>query len=125
MGVDGDGADIGLAPDALFGIAWDALADVLGTAAVAAIVRRAVGAAVAETPELADVVVSFGDLEYRYTLPHAWSQRAERGPQALRVLVGHIGRLLVELTGTAVIRRLEQIPELRASGLVWRAEEAN
>jgi len=125
LGVDGDGADIGLAPAALFGIVWDALADVLGSAAVAAIVRRAARAAAAEVPELADVVISREDLEYRYTLPHAWSQRAEHEPRALRVLVAEIGRLLVELTGTAVVRRLEQMPELRAGGLVWRAEDAN
>ena len=125
MGVDGDGADIGLAPAALFGIVWDALADVLGSAAVAAIVRRAARAAADEAPELADVVISREDLEYRYTLPHAWSQRAEHEPRALRVLVAEIGRLLVELTGTAVVRRLEQMPELRAGGLVWRAEDAN
>jgi hypothetical protein len=110
---------------ALFAIVWDALAEVLGTAAVAAIVRRAAGQAVAQSPELIDLVVIRADLEYSYTLPPLWSQKAERGPIALRVLVAEIGRLLVELTGTVVIRRLEQIPELRARGLVWRAEEAN
>jgi hypothetical protein len=40
-------------------------------------------------------------------------------------LVGEIGRLLLELTGTVVINRLEQIPELRARGLVGWAENAN
>jgi hypothetical protein len=122
-GVDDGGIEIAAA--ALFAIVWDALADVLGTAAVAAIVRRAAGRAAAESPELGELVIFREDLEYRYTLPHAWSQTAERQPLALRVLVAEIGRLLVELTGTVVIRRLEQIPELRARGLVWRAEEAN
>lgn len=114
-----------LAAAALFAIVWSALVEVLGTAAVAAIVRRAVGRAVAERAELTELLIIRENLEYRYTLPHAWSQRAERVPPALQVLVAEIGRLLVELTGTVVVRRLEQIPELRARGLVWRSEDAN
>ena len=116
---------------ALFAIVWDAIAEVLGTAATAAIVRRAAGRAATESPELADVVIRREKLEYRYTLPHAWSRAAgpatpgERAPIAFRALVAEIGRLLVELTGTVFIGRLEQIPELRGCGLLWRAEEAN
>jgi hypothetical protein len=107
---------------ALFAVVWDALAGVLGTAAVAALVRRAVRRAAAESPELMELVVVREELEYRYTLPRAWSEKAEGGPIALRVLVRELGQLLVELTGTVVIRRMEQIPELRAHGLIWRAE---
>ena len=121
-----DGAhNVDLSAAALFAIVWNALAEVLGTAAVAAIVRRAAGHAAARSPELVDLVIVREDLEYRYTLPDAWSQDTQRAPIALRVLVAEIGRLLVELTGTVVIRRMEQIPELRARGLVWRDEEAN
>jgi hypothetical protein len=110
---------------ALFAIVWDALAEVLGTAAVAAIVRRAAGRGAAESPELVDLVIVREDLEYRYTLPRAWSQRAEHGLIAFRGLVTEIGRLLLELTGTVVISRMEQIPELLAHRLVWRTEVAN
>jgi hypothetical protein len=116
---------------ALFAIVWEALADVLGTAATAAIVRRAAGRAATDSPELIDVVIRRERLEYRYTLPHGWSHTAspatqeERTPIAFRALVSEIGRLLVELTGTVFIGRLEQIPELCARGLLWRAEEAN
>jgi hypothetical protein len=116
---------------ALFAIVWDALAEVLGTAATAAIVRRAAGRAAPGSPELVDVVIRREKLEYRYTLPHAWSHPAsaaapeKRAPIAFRALVAEIGRLLVDLTGTVVVGRLEQIPELRAHGLPWRAEEAN
>jgi hypothetical protein len=39
--------------------------------------------------------------------------------------VTQIGLLLVDLTGTVVVSRLEQIPALREAGLLWRAEEAN
>jgi len=121
LDVDGS-SDIEPAAAALFAIVWDALTDVLGTAAVAAIVRRAAGRAAAESPELTDLIIIREDFQYRYTLPAPWSHRADREPLALRVLVAEIGRLLVELTGTVVIHRLEQIPELRGRGLVWRRE---
>jgi hypothetical protein len=128
MSKDGD-RDLDAA--ALFAIVWDALADVLGTAATAAIVRRAAGRAAAENPELVDVVIRREKFEYRYTLPQTWSHTAtmaapeERAPIALRALIAEIGRLLMELTGTVFIGRLEEIPELRARRLLWRAEEVN
>ena len=106
---------------ALFAIVWDALAETLGTAAAAAIVRRSAARARTASAELVELVIARENLEYRYTLPRAWSQ--ESGSIGLRALVAEIGKLLLELTGNVVIRRLEQIPELRAGGLVWRAEE--
>ncbi len=109
----------------LFAIVWDALAAVLGTAGVAAIVRRAAGRAAVESPELVDLVVSRDEIEYHYKLPSGWSRPAEQAPIALRVLVAEIGRSLVELTGTVVIRRLEELPALRSCGLMWREEQAN
>jgi hypothetical protein len=120
-----------LDPAALFALVWEALAEVLGTAATAAIIRRAAGRAAIVSPELVDVVIRRENLEYHYTLPHAWSQPdnvvmpGERAPVALQQLVAETGRVLVELTGTIFVGRLEQIPELRARGLRWRTEEAN
>jgi hypothetical protein len=128
---ESEGADGDLNPAALFALVWEALAEVLGTAATAAIVRRAAARSAPENLELDDVVVLREDLEYRYTLPHAWSYATraaapgERAPIAFRALIAEIGRLLVELTGTVLIGRLEQVPELRARGLLWRPEEAN
>ena len=120
----GDHGDGEIACAALFAIVWDTLAEVLGTAAVAAIVRRAASRAAAANPELLDLVIVRKDLQYRYTLPQSWSNETGR-PLPFRMLVEEIGRLLVELTGTVVVRRLEQVPELRSLGLVWRREESN
>ena len=53
------------------------------------------GAAAAESPELVELVIRRENLEYRYTLPHAWSQRRRSrraAPVALRALVAEIGR---------------------------------
>jgi len=120
-----------LDPAALFAIVWEAVAETLGTAGTAAIVRRAAARAATQSRELVDLVIRREKLEYCYTLPHAWSGPAEaatpgeRAPIALRALIAEIGRVLVELTGTVVVGRLEQIPELRERGLIWRPEEAN
>jgi hypothetical protein len=121
---DGDGD---LNPAALFTMVWETLTELLGTAATAAIVRHAAGRAATESLELVDLFIRREDLEYRYTLPHTWSDAvtAERVPIALHALVAEIGRVLGELTGTVVVGRLEQIPELRAGRLLWRAVEAN
>jgi hypothetical protein len=120
-----EGGDIEGSAATLFTIVWDTLAEVLGTAAVAALVRRAAKHAAATSPELVELLIFREDLEYGYTLPHTWSQKTERGAIALQPLVTEIGRLLVELTGTVVIQRLEQIPALHASGLVWRTGAVN
>lgn len=121
----GEAIDLDVSYTKLFALIWDAIADILGTAAVAAIVRRAAQNAAVEHPELVDLVVLRENLGYRYTLPTAWSKTTQvglRGQGTFRVLVAEMGRLLVELTGTVVISRLEQIPELRDRRLVWREE---
>jgi hypothetical protein len=98
---------------ALFARIWDALADLFGTATTAVLVRRAAKRGTAQSPELADLEISFRELEYRYTVPDAWREGEGEPPPALRTLVGELVPLLLELTGRIAIRRLEQIPELR------------
>jgi hypothetical protein len=125
----GNGDDVpagaGLSAAALFKLLWEGLADVLGTAATAVLVRRAARRAAARNPELAELAISREKLEYRFTLPRAWTERADAAAAiatadalALRELVGELRPLLVELTGPVVVRRLAQIPELRARGIV-------
>jgi hypothetical protein len=101
----------------LFGIVWDALADILGTAAVATLMRRAAQKAALRWPELGELSVTLESLEYRYALPASWSDRA-RPPHALRELVGELWTLLVDLTGPVVVNRLLRIPELREHGIL-------
>src|SRR5688572_4495473 len=89
-----------LNPAALFALVWEALAEVLGTAATAAIIRRAAGQAAEVSPELVDVVIRLENLEYRYTLPHSWSEPdssampGERAPGALQRLIAATARVL-------------------------------
>jgi hypothetical protein len=130
----GNGGDVaagaGLSAAALFALLWEGLADVLGTAATAVLVRRAARRAAARNPELAELAISREKLDYRFTLPRAWTERAEAAAvaaaadeAALRELVGELRPLLVELTGPVVVRRLAQIPALRERGIVPADEE--
>jgi hypothetical protein len=109
----------------VFATVWETVADVLGSATTAAIVRRAAGRAAARSPELVGLVIVREELEYSYRVPSTWSQGSERGLLSLRLLAAEMGRLLVEMTGNVVVQRLEEDPELRALGLVWREEAAN
>ena len=108
---------------ALFTILWDALADLLGTAATATLLRRAAKRAVARSPELADLVIKRDGLIYRYACPPVWNDKSEGTSLALRELVGELQPLLIEMTGQIVIQHLEQILELRERGLFGLQEE--
>jgi hypothetical protein len=107
----------------LFDILWCALADLLGTAAAATLLRRAALRALPRWPELAALSIRRERLEYVYTVPSAWNDPAPNPPQALRELARDLWTILVELTGSVVVNRLERIPELRDRGIVPRQEE--
>ena len=92
---------------ALFTLLWDTLADVLGTSATAALLRRAARGAAGRCPELATLSIVRADLEYRYTVP------AAVGTTALRELVKDLRPLLIEMTGSVVVGHLERAPGLR------------
>jgi hypothetical protein len=103
-----------LSVSALFTILWDALADLLGTAATATLLKRAARRAQARSPELAELAIQRQGLGYSYTCPPSWSGRSIGTPPALRDLIGELRPLLIEMTGQLVIQSLEQILELRA-----------
>jgi hypothetical protein len=108
---------------ALFTILWEALADLLGTAATATLLKRAAKRALARSPELAGLVIKREGLSYHYKCPSAWNDKSEGTLFALRELVGELRPLLVEMTGQIVIQHLEQILELRERGLFAPQEE--
>ncbi len=102
----------------LFAILWSALADVLGTAAAAALLRRAARRAVLSWPELAALSITREDLEYCYVLPATWQDPALGRPGALCALAAELWPLLRDLTGSVIVARLAQIPELQSRGVV-------
>ena len=128
-GVPGGGDPDGSRPRAdlsaanIFDILWRALADILGTAAAATLLRRAALRALPRWPDLAALSIRRERLEYVYTVPSAWNDLAPEAPQALRELARELWTLLLELTGSVVVNRLGQIPELRDRGIVPRQGE--
>jgi hypothetical protein len=73
---------------------WDALSELLGSAATAA-----------RGQQLAGLSIRRDGLDY----VHVWNGSMP----ALRALIGDLRPLLVEMTGALVIERLEQVLELR------------
>jgi hypothetical protein len=109
----------------LFRLLWDEVADLIGTAATAALLRRALKRASAKQPELAALVLKREGLEYEWVLPGAWHDLDGRDAvRHLRRLVREdLDPLFRELTGPVIARRLAQTPALVEAGLA--GEEAN
>ncbi|MEO5730539.1 MAG: hypothetical protein ABI134_24730 [Byssovorax sp.] len=103
----------------LFALLWESLADVLGTAATAVLLRRALKRAAARYPALHDLTIKREGLDYAYSMPRAWQEQTEGSADAsLQELIVELRPLLVELTGGVVFQRLERVPALRALNLV-------
>ena len=101
----------------LFALLWQALADILGTAAAATLLRRAAQRAATDWPELTALSITRRSLEYQYQVPEAWSEPTPKPPQALCELVRELWVLLLELTGSVVVNRLSRVSELRERGI--------
>jgi redox-sensitive bicupin YhaK (pirin superfamily) len=102
----------GLSGTALFGMLWEGTAEVLGPSATATILRRAARRALPRSPELVGLDISRAAGEFRYSLPRSFEQAGEP-PAPMRHLLEELRPLLAELTGQAVLRRLERVPQLR------------
>ena len=100
---------IGLTPGEVFKRLWEALADLLGSAATAILVRRALARSLPASPELHDLIIARGNLEYRYTLPRAWSDRTPDAFAALRVFLGELWPLLEQMTGPIAAERVGRV----------------
>lgn len=109
----------------LFQRLWDEVADLVGSVATAALLRRALKRASARQPELAAIVLRREGLGYAWVLPAAWHEPGRRDAveQLRRLVRDDLHPLFRELTGLVIARRLAQAPELVEAGLA--GEEAN
>ncbi|MHB8873171.1 MAG: hypothetical protein ACYC8T_05740 [Myxococcaceae bacterium] len=105
-------------PAALFDLLWRTVADVIGVPATATVVRRCVQRLTGRWPNLAQLTVSKAQYSFRYSTPPDWAEASEQSTAELRDLVREICRLLQELTGSIVVYRLEQLPELHECHLL-------
>lgn len=113
-----------LTPAALFERLWDQLVGLISTPATAALMRRALKHASARMPAAALPAVRRDGLEYTYTLPDAWRERARAdGLETLRRLVlDELYPLTRELTGAVIARHLARDRALVAAGLAGQEE---
>jgi hypothetical protein len=109
----------------LFHSLWENLADLLGTAATATLIRRATKRAPAGQTEFPTVIVNRNKITYDYKLPDSWSDpNRPESLDALRLLIGELGPLLVQLTGPVVVRRLQRHRAFEKHGIRFTEESA-
>jgi len=119
---------VSIAPDAtsaaeMFELLWGALADVLGTAATAILLRRAIKRAMSRAGWSETPLVARNGLDYQYRLPEAWKEPGnDEAREALRVVAAELRGLLVELTGPVVVRRLGRLAPFREWGIDFSDE---
>ena len=107
----------------LFELLWESLGDVLGTAAAATLLRRAIKRAAAQISSAESVIVVRNGPDYEYRLPDAWRQVGnEEALSALRVVAVELRMLLMELTGPVVVRRLARLASFRKLGIDFSDE---
>ena len=101
----------------LFSVLWEALSDVMGSAATATLLRRAAKHATSRKVDLEGLVIARGQFTYEYAVPASWMLESDGARQSLQQLLLALTPLLIELTGPVVHRRLSGIPELKNCGL--------
>jgi len=110
----------------LFDLLWESLADILGTAATATLLRRALKHAASQTPCSEPVSVVRKGLDYEYHLPETWKQPDnEEAFGAIRLVAAELRVLLVELTGPVVVGRLGRLVAFRKLGIDFSDEVPN
>ena len=110
-------------PAESFDLLWEFLTDVLGTAATATLLRRAIKRAASHTSWSEPVIVARNGLDYEYRLSETWKQSGnEEVLGALWLVAAELRVLLVELTGPVVIRRLGRLAPFRERGIDFSDE---
>ena len=107
----------------LFDLLWETLADVLGTAATATLLRRSIKQAAARIAWSEPAVVARHGADYTYRLPETWKQPGnDEAVDELRIVAAELRVLLIELTGPVVVARLGQLAPLRKWGIDFSDE---
>jgi hypothetical protein len=112
------GSNDACTPAGLFDLLWNDVADIMGTGAIAALLRRAIKQAALVEPHLNEITIGRDGLEYSYDLPASWREACnDRSLSEIRGLIDSLGPLLVQLTGPVVVRRLQRLEPLREQAL--------
>ncbi len=112
-----DGGAASAPPSAILTAVWESMAEVLGTAATATLLRRAAIRAADRMPALARLEISRDNLVRYYKVPDTWRTAGE--PHAFReleALLEDLRPLLIRLTGQILVRRVDAIVSELSAG---------
>lgn len=111
-------------PAKLFDLLWESLADILGTATTATLLRRAIKQSAFKTSWTEPpITVARNGLDYEYRLVETWKQPDNQAAlDDLRVLARELRVILVELTGAVVVRRLARLAPFKKAGINFNSE---
>jgi hypothetical protein len=102
----------------LFDLLWDALADVLGTATAAIILRRAIQQAALATGSSERVMVFRNGKDYEYRVPGTWRRPGnDAAVDALRGVAAALRLLLIQLTGPVLVDQLGRLAPFQKWGI--------
>jgi hypothetical protein len=115
---DQESSTDGFTASDLLAVLWANLVDMMGTAAAASVLRRAVKRACLRLPELEELQIVRQGWEYSCETPPSWvHSHPSEVPAFAEMLRNDLYPILRELTGPIVLRRLERVPQLAELGL--------
>ncbi|HBY94550.1 MAG TPA: hypothetical protein DEP84_11425, partial [Chloroflexi bacterium] len=90
------------------------------------LLRRAARYAADRAPGLNELLIERNGATYHYEIPSAWHEAGnEQALSALAALGDELVPILLELTGSIVIHRLERFSSLREVGIRFSKESAS
>lgn len=120
-GTDDSRSRTGSAAD-LFVLLWDTLSKILGTAAAATLISRAVKRAGTSAPALAELSITTKNFTYEYRLPACWREDSTAATAAFDRVLEELVPLLTALTGHVVVRQIARLEPFSAKGLLMEEE---
>jgi hypothetical protein len=103
----------------LFVVLWDTLSNILGTAATATLIARAIKRALPSTPGLAELSITTRKFTYECRLPECWRKADNAAAaKAFDRLLEELVPLLTALTGRVVVRHMARLEPFSAKRLL-------
>jgi hypothetical protein len=99
---------VGATAAAILEAVWESIAEILGTAATATLIRRAAERGASRTPNLRNIEISRNNLVRYYRVPDSWRDpREPNAAEEVETLLSELRPILIKLTGQVVVRRID------------------
>lgn len=92
---------------------WTAVAEVIGSAATAVLIRRAIKRAARQYPSLDDLTVELQEFLYQLRIPEHWDAPPDaETAEAIRALIAAFTEIARQLSGEILIRHISRLAVL-------------